>query len=200
MALVDQISCEGCAVCRTICPADAITMNSNLAGHMMVRQTAGGPLVHAGLGIAQDNSGKLVAAVRERARREAAARGLNLVLIDGPPGIGCPVHAAITGVDLVLAVTEPTPSGAHDLGRLLRLARSFQLRVAVLINKADLSERYTGEVEDLAAGAGAAMVGYLPFDTGIPGLLAQRRTPLSLEGWGDALRESWARVLEQITD
>ena len=161
---------------------------------MMVRQTPWGPLVHGGLGIAQDNSGKLVAAVRERARSEAADRGLDLVLIDGPPGIGCPVHAAVTGVDLVLAVTEPTPSGVHDLGRLLMLTRSFHLRAAVLLNKADLSERYADEVEGLAVAAGATPVGRLPFDSGVPALLARLRTPLALEGWGGALRASWLKI------
>ena len=200
VVMVDPISCEGCAVCSRVCPVDAITMNPNQAGHMMVRQTPWGPLVHGGLGIAQDNSGKLVAAVRERARAEAAERGLELVLIDGPPGIGCPVHAAVTGVDLLLAVTEPTPSGFHDLARLLELARSFDLKVAVLINKAGLSERYTREVEALALDVGATPVGRLPFDSSIPGLLARQEKPLSLRGWGDALRESWGRITSLVWD
>jgi MinD superfamily P-loop ATPase len=200
LAVVDEISCEGCKVCCTVCPVDAITMRPNLAGHMMVRQTDGGPLVHARLGIAQDNSGKLVAAVRQRARDEATARGLDIVIIDGPPGIGCPVHAAITGVDLVLAVTEPTPSGAHDLERLLELTRSFQLKVAVLINKADLSERYAMEVERLAGAAGAVPLGRLPFDRKIPGLLARRKTPLAGSAWEDELRASWRKVLGLLYD
>jgi MinD superfamily P-loop ATPase len=193
-AVVDPISCEGCGVCRTVCPEGAVEMDDNLAGQLMLRDTSAGPLVHARLGIAQDNSGKLVAAVRARAREEAAARGLDLVLVDGPPGIGCPVHAAVTGADLLLAVTEPTPSGVHDLQRLLELARTFRLPAAVLINKADLSPRYAGEVERLGAGMQTPIVGRLPFDPQVPRLLARGQAPLVLERWAAALREIWPGV------
>jgi MinD superfamily P-loop ATPase len=171
-----------------------VELRKNLAGRLMLRDTSAGPLVHARLGIAQDNSGKLVAEVRARARAEAEAQGLALVLIDGPPGIGCPVHAAVTGADLLLAVTEPTPSGVHDLQRLLELAQAFRLQAAVLINKADLSDRYTEEVQSLAARARAPVVGRLPFDPEVPRLLARGRAPLSLDRWAQGLRESWRRV------
>jgi MinD superfamily P-loop ATPase len=190
-AEVDPISCEGCGVCRSLCPSEAVTLRSNLAGSLMVRDTDTGPLVHARLGIAQDNSGKLVAEVREVARAEALAKGLELVLIDGPPGIGCPVHAAITGVDLLLAVTEPTPSGVHDLKRLLALAHGFRLPTAVLINKADLSESYAREVEGLALRGGASLLGRLPFEPQLPGLLAQGLDPLCRHPWAARLQEVW---------
>ena len=193
-AEVDPISCEGCGVCRLVCDSDAVTLRPNLAGSLMVRDTDAGPLVHARLGIAQDNSGKLVAEVRARARAEALAKGLQLVLIDGPPGIGCPVHAAITGVDLLLAVTEPTPAGVHDLERLLALAQSFHLPTAVLINKADLSDRYADEVEGLARSAGATLAGRLPFEPDLPRLLALGLEPLCRHPWATRLQEIWQRV------
>ena len=161
----------------------------------MVRETPGGPLVHARLGVAQDNSGKLVAKVREVARQLATDRGVDLVLVDGPPGIGCPVHAAVTGVDLVLAVTEPTPSGEHDLQRLLELAKLFKLRVAVLINKADLSERYTRSIERLARDTGAGLVGHLPFDPDVPRLLARGQPELPLQPLAEGLGRAWGKIL-----
>ena len=199
--VVDDIACEGCRVCRAVCPEDAISLRDNLAGHLMVRELGrAGALVHAQLGIAQDNSGKLVAAVRERARAEARRRGIELIIIDGPPGIGCPVHAAITGADLLLAVTEPTPSGAHDLHRLLSLANAFQLPGAVLINKADLSAEYTAEVKRLAAEAEAEVVGCLPFTAELPRALARGEVPLNSTEWGERLRESWPGILALLQE
>ena len=149
---------------------------------------------HARLGGAQDNSGKLVAEVRAMARAEALARGLDTVLVDGPPGIGCPVHSAVTGVDLLLAVTEPTPSGTHDLERLLELAGTFGLTTAVLINKADLSELYVQRIGQLARRTGARVVGRLPFEPEIPRLLARGRAPLSLLPVAEELRRAWLQV------
>lgn len=201
-AQVDTLSCEGCRVCRTVCPQDAVTMHPNRAGRLMVRQLHGKDaprcLVHAELGVAQDNSGKLVAAVRARARAEAARLGADLVLIDGPPGIGCPVHAAITGVRLILAVTEPTPSGAHDLTRLLELARTFGLAAAVVVNKADLSPTYTRTIEQLARGFDAPVVGTLPFDPAIVRRLALNRIPLDLPAWTGAVVNMWQRVRDLV--
>ena len=193
-ATVDPLSCEGCGVCRMVCPVGAVTMRPNRAGAWMVRETTTGPLVHARLGIAQDNSGKLVARVREVARDEARNRASELVLIDGPPGIGCPVHAAVTGADLLLAVTEPTPSGLHDLERVLQLAQMFQLQAKVLINKADLSERYVERVHGLTRKAQVQLVGCLPFDPRVPKLLAQGTVPLSLPAWAEGLRAVWLRI------
>ena len=131
---VDPISCEGCKVCFYNCPEKAIEMKDNLSGHWYISTTRVGPMAHARLGIAEDNSGKLVSMVREQARILAEKEDKNLILIDGPPGIGCPVIAAITGVDLVLVVTEPTLSGIHDLDRAVRVADHFKIPVVVCIN------------------------------------------------------------------
>ena len=120
-------------------PADAIRMEPVINGAWMVSETRFGPLVHARLGVAEDNSGKLVTLVRNEARRVAEERGLPLVIVDGSPGIGCPVIASLAGADLVLAVTEPTVSGRHDLERVLQVVRQFRLPFAVCVNKADLN-------------------------------------------------------------
>ena len=124
---IDPIACEGCELCRRVCPADAIRMEPVVNGAWMVSETRFGPLVHARLGVAEDNSGKLVTLVRNEARRVAEERGLPLVIVDGSPGIGCPVISSLAGADLVLAVTEPTVSGRHDLDRVLQVVRQFRL-------------------------------------------------------------------------
>ena len=194
LSRVDPLACEGCRACRLVCPTEAIGMRENLAGVWMVREGPAGPLVHARLGIAQGNSGKLVARVREVARDEATARNIGIVLIDGPPGIGCPVHAAITGADLVLAVAEPTPSGEHDLGRVLELCRTFKLPTAVLINKADLSVQPSRRIEAQARSAGARLLGRLPFSPEVPRLLAQGRAPFPLIPIAEGMNRLWLQL------
>jgi MinD superfamily P-loop ATPase len=171
-----------------------VGFRDNVAGEWMVRRTSSGILVHAALGIAQDNSGKLVAHVRQEARRLAQAEGIDLVLIDGPPGIGCPVHAAITGADLLLVVTEPTASGEHDLVRILDLADHFMLDVSVLVNKHDLAPRVTSRIEVLCARRGVDVVARLPFDPDVPRALSRGDLPLAVESVASPLRDLWARL------
>lgn len=175
---VDPLACEGCGACAQVCLADAVRFRDNLAGVWRVRRIPEGWLVRAALGVAQDNSGKLVTRVREEARRIAAAEGVDLILVDGPPGIGCPVHAALVGADDLLAVTEPTPAGEHDLQRLLRLAQHFAVPVHVVVNKWDLAPALTERLERLCADSGATVVGRIPFDPGVPRALAHARLPL----------------------
>lgn len=191
---VDPLRCEGCGVCALVCPMGCMGFRHNVAGEWMVRRTSSGILVHAALGIAQDNSGKLVAHIREQARRLARAEGHDLVLIDGPPGIGCPVHAAITGADLLLVVTEPTASGEHDLARILDLADHFMLEVNVLVNKHDLSPPLTSRIEMLCARRGVDVVGRLPFDPDVPRALSRGDLPLAVETVASPLRDLWARL------
>lgn len=162
---VDKISCEGCGVCIHFCPRKAIEFGNNLSGEWFISETRFGPLVHAKLGIAEDNSGKLVTLVRQNARLIAEKNGHQLIIVDGPPGIGCPVIASIAGVDSALVVTEPTLSGIHDMERVINLAAHFKIKTLVLINKYDLNLVVTKQIEDYCLTNRIQLVGRLPFDT-----------------------------------
>ena len=161
---VDAVSCEGCGFCSHICPAEAITMTENLAGQWSVSDTRYGPLVDARLGIAQENSGKLVATVRQQARELAEKLGLDYIISDGPPGIGCPVISSLSGADLALLVTEPTLSGQHDLERVLGVCRHFGVPAMVCINKYDINEDNTRHVESYCLSQGVDIAIRIPFD------------------------------------
>jgi len=161
---IDPISCEGCGVCAWVCPQKAIIMKENLCGQWFISETRFGPLVHARLGIAQENSGKLVTLVRQQARLIAENEGKDFIIIDGPPGIGCPVIAAITGVDLLLVVTEPTVSGIHDLERILGVAKHFNIPATVCINKMDINLENTEKINNYCRENGVGTAGEIPYD------------------------------------
>jgi len=161
---VDPVSCEGCGFCFHICPAEAITMKENLSGHWFISDTKYGPLVHARLGIAQENSGKLVAQVRQKARQIAEEQGIGCIISDGPPGIGCPVISSLSGAGLALLVTEPTLSGMHDLERVLGVCRHFSIPAMVCINKYDINEENNRQIESHCLSQGIEVVGRIPFD------------------------------------
>jgi MinD superfamily P-loop ATPase len=162
--VIDPVACEGCGVCVRFCPDQAIDFPERVCGEWMISQTRCGPMVHARLGVAAENSGKLVSTVREQARRIAEEQHHPLVIVDGPPGIGCPVIASVTGATLVLAVTEPTVSGAHDLERVLSLTRHFNIPTAVCVNKWDLNPEMTERIEEKARRAGAQVAGRIRYD------------------------------------
>lgn len=164
---VDPIACEGCGVCVRFCPAAAIDFSEVIQGEWQVSETRCGPMVHARLEIAAENSGKLVSTVRREALRIAEQEGRSLVIVDGPPGIGCPVIASLTGTSLALVVTEPTVSGEHDLERVLKLARHFEIPAAVCVNKWDLNPAMTGRIEALAVRMGARIAGRIRYDRGV---------------------------------
>ena len=161
---VDPISCEGCGFCSRICPTEAITMKENLAGHWFISNTRYGSLVHARLGIAQENSGKLVALVRQQARQMAEKNGADYIISDGPPGIGCPVISSLSGANLALLVTEPTLSGIHDLERVLGVCQHFGVPALVCINKYDINEDNTHQVERYCLSQGVEVAARIPFD------------------------------------
>ncbi|HEY33094.1 MAG TPA: 4Fe-4S binding protein [Dehalococcoidia bacterium] len=161
---VDPVSCEGCGFCSHICPVEAITMRENMSGYWFISDTSYGPLVHARLGIAQENSGKLVAAVRQQAKQIANERNLDYIISDGPPGIGCPVISSLSGVNLALLVTEPTLSGMHDLERVLGVCRHFGVVPLVCINKCDLNEENTQHIESSCLDQGVKIAGKISFD------------------------------------
>lgn len=161
---VDAISCEGCGFCSHICPAEAIVMKENMAGQWFVSDTKYGPLVHARLGIAQENSGKLVAVVRQQATQIAEKHGLDYIISDGPPGIGCPVISSLSGANTALLVTEPTLSGIHDLERILGMCHHFGVQALVCINKYDINEDNTHQIEGYCLSQGVEVAARIPFD------------------------------------
>ena len=164
---VDPMSCEGCGLCARVCGSAAVAMVDAERGEWFVSDTRHGPLVHARLNIGGENSGKLVTLVRTEASALAQEMGYSLVLVDGPPGIGCPVIASVTAADLVLAVTEPTVSGAHDLERAAELVQGFGLPMAVCINKVDLNREMAARIKEVCAAHGLPVVGELSYDTAV---------------------------------
>ena len=161
---VDPYGCEGCGVCVEVCPVNAIDFPPNHCGEWYFSHTRFGPMVHAKLGVAQENSGKLVSTVRQEATLKAKELERDLLIVDGPPGIGCPVIASITGATLIVVVTEPTISGKHDMKRVLELANHFSIPAYVIVNKWDINPRMTGEIEADVINAGAHPIGRIPYD------------------------------------
>ncbi|KJS81776.1 MAG: (4Fe-4S)-binding protein [Peptococcaceae bacterium BICA1-8] len=165
--VIDKISCEGCGVCFHFCPSGAISLQDNLAGHWYISKTKYGTFVHAKLGIAEENSGKLVTLVKNKARELAAKENKSIILVDGPPGIGCPVIASISGANLVLIITEPTLSGIHDLTRVLSLNKHFNVQTAVCINKSDINQEMTASIIKNCQENNIPVVGVIPYDNSV---------------------------------
>lgn len=163
-AQIDPYSCEGCGVCVEFCPAWAIDFPERLCGEWYESETNYGTMIHAKLAPAAENSGKLVAQVRKAAKEVAERQSGNLILVDGPPGIGCPVIASVGGASAVLVVTEPTVSGEHDLERVLELALHFEIPAMICVNKWDLNQEATTRIEDKAIRLGAQPIGRISYD------------------------------------
>ena len=199
---IDPVSCEGCGVCAAFCPEKAITMVDKLSGHWFVSDTRTGPMVHARLGIAEDNSGKLVSVVRQEAKRVAEEKKCEYVIVDGPPGIGCPVIAAIGGVDLVLVVTEPTLSGLHDLKRVLATAAHFNIPAAVCVNKFDINPENTAVIEDFCKQQEVAVVGRIPYSRSVVAALMRKNTVFEhpCEEVSAEIRRMWDAVRAMLDD
>lgn len=164
---IEPLACEGCGLCPLVCPTQAISASAKTTGRWYVSSTPYGPMVHAKLGIAEENSGRLVARVRERAGQLADELKRGLILGDGPPGTGCPVIASVSGTDLVVVVTEPTVSGVHDMQRVLDLADHFGVPAAIVINKADLNADQARKIEQIAQARGSQILGRIPFDRAV---------------------------------
>ncbi|MBN1808341.1 MAG: ATP-binding protein [Planctomycetes bacterium] len=196
---VEALACEGCGLCPLVCPVDAIESRPNMTGRWHVSSTACGPMVHARLGIAEENSGRLVARVRSRAAELARQLKQELILDDGPPGTGCPVIASVSGTDLVLVVTEPTVSGVHDMERVMRLADHFGVRTLVIINKSDLNQEQAERIRLIAGRHGSGVIGHIPFDSSVNDALMAGRTALEHGGpAANAIREAWSALRKEL--
>lgn len=198
---VDPIECEGCGVCFHFCPEKAIDLPINTCGEWFISDTRFGPMVHARLGIAEENSGKLVTLVRQQARRMAEEMNADLILTDGPPGVGCPVIASIGGASAVLIVTEPTVSGKHDMVRVAQLADHFKVHGMICVNKFDLNPNETKIIEDVALDKGLTITGRIPFDPIFTKAMVQGQTIFEYNGQAEAgwaVREIWLKIRERL--
>lgn len=195
---VDPIRCEGCGVCVDFCPEQAIDFPVQRCGEWYISATRFGPMVHARLGIAEENSGRLVSLVRKETRQLAEERGLDLILTDGPPGIGCPVIAAIGGATALVIVVEPTVSGIHDMERVVDLAAHFRVPGMVIVNKYDLNVEMTETIEQLAVQRNLVVLGRVPFDPVFTRSMVQGQT---LFEYGaetptrQVVRDIWAKII-----
>jgi len=196
---VETPLCEGCGVCQLVCPEDAVEMRDVQAGEAYISQTRFGPMVHAELFPGEEASGKLVAMVREMARDLAAMRKLDLILIDGSPGIGCPVIASLTGVDLALVVTEPTITGEHDLERILDVAGHFGIITAVCINKYDLNLAGSRRIEALCRERDVIVAGRLPYHASVVEAMVSERAVVEIGGpVAQAISDMWSVLEKQL--
>ncbi len=199
---IDPVACEGCAVCYYQCPAEAISLKEPQDGRWFRSQTPFGPLVHAHLFAGQENSGKLVSEVRQYARKIASEEGVQYSIIDGPPGIACPVIAATTGVDLALIVVEPTVSGAHDLERVLAVSDHFGVPAVVCINKYDINLDQTRGITAYCVERGVEVAACIPFDTAVTEAMVQGK-PITAYGDGrvsEELRKLWLHVRARLAE
>jgi MinD superfamily P-loop ATPase len=195
---IDAIACDGCAACVYQCPSEAIQMLPQTAGQWFHSKTNYGHLFHAALRPAQENSGKLVTMVKQQARLFAMDEENDLVIVDGPPGIGCPVISAVSGADLALIVTEPSAAGAHDMRRVLKTTAHFGVSAIVCINKTDIYPDGVAEIQAFCREQGIQVVGEIPFDESVTQAMVQGQ-PVTLR-YPDspasiALQNTWHKVL-----
>ncbi len=189
---VKEDTCEGCGVCFDHCPSRAITLEDHDSGLCIRSETENGPLIHARLHPGGDNSGKLVSRVKELAEQTARERSLDRILIDGPPGIGCPVLASLNQSEQVLIVTEPTPSGLHDMERLAQVLKHFEIPGSLCVNKGDINPVLTDKIWRSADRLNLRWLGEIPFDRKVPAALRAGKTPL------EARIEPVSRAIQQI--
>lgn len=193
---IDPGRCEGCRTCVTLCPVGAIQFQERLCGTWYESESRFGPMVHAQLDPGQENSGKLVTLLKAKAREVATTRGADLILSDGAPGIGCAVISSLSQATLALLVTEPTPSGLHDLERVANLCRHFRLKRAVLINKADLSPEYESAIQVFCDREAIPLVGRLPHDPVVTEAMvrSQAITEIPDSPFGAQVRQIWSNL------
>jgi len=199
--IVDPIVCEGCGVCYYFCPEKAIEFASSTCGEWYLSDTRFGPMAHARLGIGEENSGKLVTLIRQEGKKMAAVQHLDLLLTDGPPGIGCPVIASLGGATAVLIVTEPTVSGHHDMQRIVELSAFFKIPAMLCVNKFDLNPDKATEIERFARDNNVEVMGRIPFDPVFTKAMVQGKTIVEFDSGSQAataVRTIWEDVARRL--
>jgi len=199
--VIDPVLCEGCGVCVYICPVAAVDIEERISGYAFISKTKYGSMSHARLNPGEENSGKLVTLVRQNAKKIAETENCELIINDGPPGIGCPVIASVGGVDMGLIVVEPTLSGIHDMERALGLLNHFKIPALVCVNKYDLNEENTDKIVEFCGSNGVEVVGKIPFDqivteamvAGKPVVEYSPKSRISTD-----IIELWKRTLENV--
>lgn len=197
---VDHVSCEGCGVCFHICPEKAISMKPMICGKWYISDSSFGPMVHADLLPGEENSGKLVALVRNQAKVLSKKLGKELIITDGAPGVGCPVISSITGADEVIVVTEPTLSGIHDMERALELVRGFDIAARVIINKWDIHEANSQRIEAACSKMGIPVIGKIPYDKSVIKAMVNGKTVVQNgdSPAANAIRDIWRSIENEI--
>ena len=195
---IDPLRCEGCKVCVALCPEQAVDFPDRHCGEWYVSRTRVGPMVHAQLFAGEENSGLLVTLLKKQAREVAEMVGADVILADGAPGIGCPVISSLSGIDLAVIVTEPTPSGRHDLERVAELCAFFKVVPAVILNKADLNPEEASRIEALCRDKGYELIARLPHDPEMTRAMVERKavTEVPDSPLGRDIRAAWPRILE----
>jgi MinD superfamily P-loop ATPase len=198
--LIDSLACEACGYCQLVCPVDAVQSHPNHTGKWFVSETEHGVMVHARLGIAEENSGKLVTQVRNKAAELADRLGADMIISDGPPGTGCPVISSVSGTDAVVVVTEPTVSGVHDMERVMELCRHFGVPAYVIINKADLNAEQCSIIETICQRANARVIAEIPFDRVVNDALMAGKTVVEYgeSQAAEALRKAWDILVKEL--
>lgn len=195
---VDEISCEGCGVCYDLCPEKAIDFPQQVCGRWFISDAKFGPMVHARLGIAEENSGRLVSLIRQQAKELAEKEKKNLIITDGPPGVGCPVIASLGGVTAVVIVAEPTVSGLHDMKRVVELAAHFKIPGMVCVNKFDLNLDKTTEIENFAREKNIRILGRIPFDASFTKSMIQGQNIIEYDETMEicrTIKDIWAKII-----
>ncbi len=197
---VNHTFCEGCGVCSLVCPAEAVKLVDRICGEWYVSDTRFGQMVHAELGAAGENSGRLVGTVRNKAREIADMSDKDLVIIDGPPGIGCPVIATVTGTDALICVTEPTISGLEDLKRLIQLGKHFDTRIYIVVNKWDINPEITRLIEAYGDSVGAEVLGRVPWDGAVTDAQENKQAVVEFRTSGAAkeIKSIWEKLCQKI--
>ncbi len=197
---VDPISCEGCGVCVDLCPEHAIDFPQQKSGEWFISETHVGPMVHAHLGIAEENSGKLVSLIRQETKKMAEKYNIDMIITDGPPGIGCPVIASIGGATAVIIIVEPTVSGLHDIKRVVGLIDHFRIPGMLCVNKFDINLEMTEKIEEFAKNNGVKVLKRIPFDPLFTHAMVVGQSIIEYAGkspTAKAVEQVWSEILLQ---